>query len=226
MKPGSSNRSQTRALATRERLLNAGRRAFAHKGLDGTNLREDILEPAGVSVGSFYHQFQDKTELLFAILHDDAERFRARLSAIHTPAPGRTLLDICRESYGMMFDRAESHEECLRIQMRERDATDARVRQFLSDERARWIESLARSFERIAAAGGIEVDAVLAAELIVALSMGTMASYLELPRARRKRERTRMLEALCRFTLGGLRAAVTDEKSTPARADAPQRSSP
>jgi AcrR family transcriptional regulator len=196
--------------------MSAGRRAFATKGLDGTNLREDILEPAGISVGSFYHQFEDKTELLFAILHDDAERFRAGLREIHTPAPGRTLLEICRESYAMMFDMAERHEEGLRIQLRERDANEPRVREFLREERARWIESLAQDFERIAAAGGIEVDAVLAAELIVALSMGAMASYLELPRSRRRRERARLLEGLCRFTLGGLPAAVSDEKRSPA----------
>ena len=205
----------SRAQATRSRLLEAGRRAFAAKGLDGTNLREDILEPAGISVGSFYHQFQDKTELLFAVLHDDAETSRARLRQAHTPAPGRTLLDICRESYGMTLDMAESQEEALRIQLREQNGTDTRVREFLHEERARWIESLARDYERIAAARGMRIDAILAAELMVALSMGMMASYLELPRARRRRERTRVLEALCRFTLGGLLAAVTIEEPPP-----------
>jgi AcrR family transcriptional regulator len=205
----------SRAQATRSRLLEAGRRAFAAKGLDGTNLREDILEPAGVSVGSFYHQFQDKTELLFAILRDDAERFRARMSQAHTPVPGRALVDICRESYGMTLDMAELHEEGLRIQFRERNGTDPRVREFLREERSRWVESLARDYERIAAATGLVIDAALAAELMVALSFGMMASYLELPRTQRRRERTRVLEALCRFTMGGLLAAVTIEEPPP-----------
>jgi hypothetical protein len=208
--------SPSRAQATRSRLLEAGRSAFAAKGLDGTNLRDDILVPAGISVGSFYH--------LFAVLHDDAESLRARLHQAHTPAPGRTLLDICRESYGMTLDMAESQEESLRIQLRERNAADPRVREFLHEERARWIESLARDYERIAAARGMRIDAILAAELMVALSMGMMASYLELPRARRRRERTRVLEALCRFTLGGLLAAVTTEEPPPP-ARKPRRSS-
>jgi AcrR family transcriptional regulator len=205
--------SPSRAQATRARLLEAGRRAFAAKGLDGTNLRDDILEPAGVSVGSFYHQFRDKTELLFAILRDDTDLFRVRLSQAHTPAPGRTLLDICRASYGATLDMAEMQEEFLRISLRERNATDPRVREFLREERERWMESMTQDYERIAAANGLRIDAALAAELTVALSTGIVASYLELPRSRRRSERVRMLEAMCRFTLGGLRAAVATDES-------------
>lgn len=62
-RPGSRER-------TRKRLLDAGRRAFARAGPGGANLKEDILVPAGVSVGSFYHQFRDKTELFVAVLEE------------------------------------------------------------------------------------------------------------------------------------------------------------
>lgn len=205
----------SRAQATRARLLDAGRRAFAEKGLDGAKLREDILDPAGISVGSFYHQFRDKTDLLFAILRDDTELFRVRLTQAHTPAPGRTLHDICRDSYGATLDMAELQEDFLRIQLRERNATDPRVREFLREQRERWMENIALEYQRIAAANGWRIDAALAAELTVALSTGIVASYLELPRARRRRERARMLEAMCRFTLGGLRAAVATEEPPP-----------
>jgi AcrR family transcriptional regulator len=205
----------SRAQATRARLLEAGRRAFAAKGVDGTKLREDILQPAGISVGSFYHQFGDKTELLFAILREETERFRVRLSQAHAPGPGRTLLDICRESYGTTLDLAERQEEFLRIQLRERNATDPRVREFLREERRRWMESIAQDYERIAAAGSLRIDAALAAELTGALSLGILTSYLELPRARRRRERARVLEAMCRFTVGGLGAAVASKGAPP-----------
>ena len=71
------------AEATRERLIEAGRRAFARKGLAGTKLTQDILEPAGVSVGSFYHQFKDKTDLMLAIFEQHTDNMRALLRREH-----------------------------------------------------------------------------------------------------------------------------------------------
>ena len=67
------------AEVTRRKILDAGTRAFADKGLDGTNLVRDVLEPAGVSVGSFYHQFADKTELLIVLLDEALVLARASI---------------------------------------------------------------------------------------------------------------------------------------------------
>ncbi|HME69644.1 MAG TPA: TetR/AcrR family transcriptional regulator [Myxococcota bacterium] len=208
--------SRTARASTDQRLFAAGRAAFARKGLAGTHLKADILAPARVSVGSFYHRFTDKTDLLLAILREHAEAFRAALRDTHRPAPGRTLVDIVRGSYAMVFQLAEDHEDLLRIQLVERTSADPRVRQYLREDRARWIASLADDYRRLDSTRGRPaesaprvLDADLLAELVVGLSLGCVAQLLELPKDERPSARVRLLEGLVRFTLGGA-AALAD----------------
>jgi AcrR family transcriptional regulator len=201
-------RRRASALETRKRLLAAGRRAFAAKGLAGTNLKNDILVPAGVSVGSFYHQFRDKTELLLAIMEEYAEAFRARLKETRRPKPGRTAPDIARAIYSMILDNVDENPDLVSIQLRERGSDDERVRRSLQTARERWIASVAEDYWSISKATGVEVEADLLANLTVALALGAMAQYLEAPRSQRQELRERLLDGLVRFTMGGIPALV------------------
>jgi AcrR family transcriptional regulator len=203
-RPRAGPRRRASAEATRGRLLSAGRRAFARKGLAGTNLRDDVLGPAGVSVGSFYHQFRDKTELLLAILEEHGRAVLTRVREAHAPAPGLHAEDIARRSYSLVFELAEENADLLRILMRERDSDDPRVRRFLRRDRERWQRSLADDYERLMRASGVRLDAELAAQMILALSLGAVAHWLELPDAERPGARERWLDGLVRFTLAGL----------------------
>jgi AcrR family transcriptional regulator len=203
--------------STDQRLFAAGRAAFARKGLAGTHLKADILEPARVSVGSFYHRFTDKTDLLLAILREHSEALRAALREAHQPAPGRTLVDIVRSSYAMVFQLAEQNEDLLRIQLVERTSADPRVRQYLCEDRTRWLASLAEDYRRLdstrtrpAGSPPRVLDVDLLAELVVGLSLGCVAQLLELPKGERHAARGRLLEGVVRFTLGGA-AALADE---------------
>jgi AcrR family transcriptional regulator len=56
-----------RGRATRERLVEAGRRAFGTKGYDATSISE-ILDDAGVAKGALYHHFETKAALFDAVL--------------------------------------------------------------------------------------------------------------------------------------------------------------
>ncbi len=206
---GAPARRRGPALETRRRLIEAGRAAFAAKGLAGVNLRNDILEPAGVSVGSFYHQFDDKTELLLAILDEHARVFRAELRELHRPAPGRSIRDIAMRSTSLFFDLADADDSIWRIQLKERDSRDPRVRAFLRANRERWIESLATDYARIADSAGSAVaerfDADLAARLVVGLCWAAIAEYTETPPQRRAATRARLLGGLFDFSMGGIR---------------------
>lgn len=194
------------AEATRARLIDAGRRAFARKGLAGTKLKQDILEPAGVSVGSFYHQFKDKTDLMLAIFEEHANDMRALIREAHRPVPGRSLADIARSSYALAFDLADRYANEARILMRERAVDEPRIKSFLDAERRRWVESLKQDYRRLADLNRFDLDVELAAELIAGLAWGVLDRYLELAERDRRRARERLLDGLVRLTLGGLPA--------------------
>lgn len=214
------------AMATRARLMEAGRRAFARKGLAASILTDDILRPAGVSTGSFYHQFRDKNELLLAILDEHAREFRVRLlRTLEDPveAGHDGFVELARACYGMALDMAEDDGDLLRIQRRERDNDDPEVAGYLRENQDSWIDLVASYF-----AGGSDDDAAdaaaddtskgdcrLAAQFVIHLCLSSIAHYQDLPKAKRPQARERLLDALVRFTMGGLPALTRERQGNP-----------
>ncbi len=214
--PAASAPRRRDAAATRQRLMESGRRAFARKGLAGAILTDDILRPAGVSTGSFYHQFRDKNELLVAILDDHGRAFRARLlQTLEYPGDaGHTrFVDLARACYGLALDMAEDDGDLLRIQRRERDNNDPVVAGYLRENQASWVERVATYFARGAADDVSEADCRLAAQFVIHLGLTSVALYQDLPEDERTEARERLLDALVRFTMGGL-PALTRERQT------------
>jgi len=196
---------------TRRKLLAVGRRAFARRGHAGVNLRDDILVPAGVSVGSFYHQFRDKTDLFLAILREHSEMFLAKVHQAHAPSvdEAETPGEMAHASFATCFRVAEENEDVFHILLRERENDDPRVRRYLQENRRHWIASLAADYRRMLGSADEQVTE-LAAELISSLTFGTLLSYLELsPRERRARRAT-LIDGLVRFTVGGLGGLLAD----------------
>ena len=201
---------------TRARLLEVGRRAFARRGHAATNLKEDILVPAGVSVGSFYHQFKDKTDLLLVILKEHSETFQQMIHEAHRPRAGVSAEALARHSFETVFRVAEDNADLFRIMLRERESEDPRVRRFLREGRRRWTAGLVEDYRGLLATDEISDDDLqLAAEMVQAMTFGTVVHFLELRREERARERERLVDGLVRFTLGGL-AALFDA-SAPVR---------
>lgn len=64
---------QQRSMQTKSRIMKAAFQLFARKGIHGTNSKE-IVEKAGVSIGSFYSYFKNKKTLLLEMLEEFLDR--------------------------------------------------------------------------------------------------------------------------------------------------------
>jgi TetR/AcrR family transcriptional regulator, transcriptional repressor for nem operon len=78
--------AMTKALNTRDRLIDSARYLFWERGFAGTSMA-DLLAHAGVNSGSFYHFFESKEALLRAVLEAYLMGLRP---AIVDPAFART----------------------------------------------------------------------------------------------------------------------------------------
>lgn len=205
---GNRRRSESRE-NTRQRLLQVGREVFARKGHAATNLKQDILEPARVSVGSFYHQFRDKTDLLVAILRQHSETFRAMIQDGHRRERDQPAPAVARHGYELVFRVAEENEDLFRIMARERESTEPRVRRYLRENYRLWVDALAEDYRQIGHISGDATEATrLAAELVMSLTMGALLTYLEATPGERAANRERLIDGLVQFTLGGVAVLV------------------
>jgi Transcriptional regulator len=62
------NPQQRRSIEKKNRIIDAARRLFIKNGYFGTNTAE-IAQEAGISTGSVYAYFEDKKDILLAVLH-------------------------------------------------------------------------------------------------------------------------------------------------------------
>ena len=100
---------QPRALATREKILQAAARLFALKGYHDAKL-EEILDTAQVTKGAFFHHFRDREDLGFAVLDWHMDRRRQLLEAIERELPVAKQADPLQQ----VFRRLDAIQEMLR----------------------------------------------------------------------------------------------------------------
>lgn len=74
---------QKRSIATREKIVAAGKALFSRDGYHATNSKK-IARAAGIAVGSFYNYFPDKKHLLIEIHREHVRRVHAMVAdALH-----------------------------------------------------------------------------------------------------------------------------------------------
>jgi AcrR family transcriptional regulator len=190
---------QARSQETRARIVASGREAFARLGHDAVNLADDVLRPAGVSVGSFYHQFADKTELLVAILRESADD---RRSMILDGAAGADLAVAVETALRRLFDSLDRDETSWRLQLDARASANSQVRRLGMEGRERWISLLG---DHLAGWGHTTAtERRQAATLLVGFSTGLALVYLDMPPAARRRQRRTLVEGAIAFALPGV----------------------
>ena len=134
---------QARAIRTRERILDQAEQAFADKGFEAASLTSDILDPAGISVGSFYHQFTDKRSVLHALL---AERrtWHELVAAARAAADGRaTCTDAVRAAMTSLLDAIDRHPATWWIHFRELHSADPEIRALITESWGAWHRAVA-----------------------------------------------------------------------------------
>jgi AcrR family transcriptional regulator len=201
---------QARAAETRRRLLDAGFEAFAAKGLDGANLVEDVLEPAGVSIGSFYHQFADKAELLREILAEAADRRRTFIVRLSELDPASDLDATVRLVVERLYDSLEQDAVAWQLQRVSRVTGADSVHGLGPAGRENWTDELGQLlgawFDRSPS------ELRRAGDLVVTLARGFIWDFLDTPDAQRP-PRAEQVDTFTRFVVGGLTALLGASKS-------------
>ena len=111
--PGVNRPLQARSAATYARILDAAEKLLRDRDLDALRI-EDLIEEAGVSIGSFYARFDGKDAILGALLEryrDETEGFVRR-----RPSVGARGLDAaCRWFVAQRVRRFQRRRGMLRV---------------------------------------------------------------------------------------------------------------
>jgi AcrR family transcriptional regulator len=149
--------------ATRDRLVEAAREAFGHRGYEATSVAE-ILDAAGVAKGALYHHFATKEALFDAVLNRVVEEIAEAAAdrARRAPDPVTSLKDGCAAWLEMTLDPVVQRIALL-------DAASvvgwARVREI--DDR-HTLSGMRRNLERLAGPSGLDADVDLLAHMVLA----------------------------------------------------------
>jgi AcrR family transcriptional regulator len=178
---------QVRAFDTRDKIFERSIHAFAELGFDGTSLTTDILEPAGVSVGSFYHQFSNKREVLIELLDMRRETRRNRIAELKLTRQRNSLSEALIDALQSLFDEVDIEPETCMIQFREEENPDPSIRTAV---RAGW-DAWERLAREVVSAYFDSTSPALnaAAELVITMLNAALRLYVNMsPQDRAERK--------------------------------------
>jgi AcrR family transcriptional regulator len=147
---------------TTQRLLAAGRRLIARRGLSDTSL-EEIAEEAGHTRGAFYSNFSSKGDLFIELLRRDHETTTAQLRALRDDSlPLEHIQQRIREIHSRMYRTNETFMNWTEARMLA--ARDAKFRvkldALLVDRRTEAAELIEYLYRRVGIAPPLAPEAV------------------------------------------------------------------
>ncbi len=190
---------------TRQRIVEAATRLFAHKGFYGTSIAA-LADATGLTKGAFYHHFESKEAIFFAVV--EAVRSLWASGVARKVARGKgalaqlqTLLD----SHTRLL--AENEMLCLvmsnlMLEMENVNPAYATVLQRVYEELTLFVERIVREGQKVREIRG-DVNARLVAINIVAMLKGIGCSPAL---SRMGADRTELTGTLKRVLIGGLQS--------------------
>jgi len=125
-------------------VIEAATRIFSQKGFHSTNMRE-IAEEAKVAIGTIYHYFQSKEEILIEIFRQEMEERKRFLEELRKS--GLSILEQIKKVLEMHFNRIKENKELVKLLLIERLEPTEKLKkelQLLYEEVADYIEAIVR----------------------------------------------------------------------------------
>jgi AcrR family transcriptional regulator len=199
------SRTYLRADDRRQQILAAAKRVFAQRGFHTANV-DDICKAARIARGTLYQYFDNKRDVMLALMNETAARVQRILDErdpLRLPEglelPVATIVAFCQRRTRELLDAVFVDEQTLRLVLRDARGLDGAFDQVVADIDALVLRAMVRDLEAAQAArlirpgnphlmaryllGGVEkmvITAILADETIDLDAIVTAAVELQL----------------------------------------------
>lgn len=148
-------------------LLSAARVVFARDGFAGSRVA-DIVEQAGASNGTFYRYFDDKRQMLMALLQQLLDDFYVLARSPWEPTDPKRSMYLTTKRYLELYEERRD----LMALLVEVSQTDAEIRELWNQSRARFFKRITGALERGQHDGvvRIDIDVTLSTSLLGAMT--------------------------------------------------------
>ena len=195
-------KKQIRGEYTRLCLLQAARALIIEKGYEGVSVKE-LTQRAGVSIGSFYHHFKDKEDLLVQAIDEDSLVLRQFLREMRTLPADLSMEERSLRASRMLVGFIEKHFSVAIHFFAGLEKLPPKAREIIQEDLRRYREEMMHDLESAVEIGLMQpFDTKLASEAIY----GALVQLLLVCFRDPKIDREAIIQAMALTSVGILRA--------------------